>query len=133
MIDKVQSNFSSNYTAEFQSKQDISEMESFKNVMTQAAERDDLKGLKEACQNFESFFIQKLFEQMRSSSATIGGAIEKSQARETFEKMLDEELSKEMSEAGGIGLSKMLYDSMLKQYSGQTEKIGASDLLGEIK
>ncbi len=75
-----------------------------------------LEELKSACEAFESFFVQKLFNQMRQTSKS-SGFVEKSMARETFEKMLDEELSKEISSAGGIGLADMLFKNMKKAYT----------------
>lgn len=101
--------------------------DAFKKTMDEAVADKDLKGLKDACEQFESFFIQKIFEQMRSSSASVGGFLEKSSARQTFEKMLDEEMSKEMSQAGGIGLSKMLFDNMQKAYFSEKKSKNLSE------
>lgn len=143
MTDRIESNLSFGYETTLKPSAEKVETDAFKNTMEMAAQNKDLKGLEEACQQFEPFFIQKLFAQMRSSSAAVGGFLEKSSARETFEKMLDEELSKEMSKAGGIGLSKVLFENMKKAYEMETESITppktevdsdeASSLLNQIK
>lgn len=143
MTDRIESNLSFGYETTLKPSAEKVETDAFKNAMEVAAQNKDLKGLEEACQQFESFFIQKLFAQMRSSSAAVGGFLEKSSARETFEKMLDEELSKEMSKAGGIGLSKVLFENMKKAYEMETESTTppkteidsdeASSLLNQIK
>ena len=73
--------------------------------------------LSDACRQMESLFINHLFKEMR---ATINksGFISGGKAEEIFTSLLDVELSKKMSNAGGIGLSSIL----MKQLGGQSEK-----------
>ncbi|MCD4712836.1 MAG: rod-binding protein [Clostridiales bacterium] len=96
------------------------ETDAFKDLLAKAAEEKDLEGLKKACMEFETYFINTLFKEMRSSSEGTG-LIEKSQARGMFEGMLDEEMSKKMSEAGGIGLADMLFKNLQKAYEAEQE------------
>ncbi|MDW7661765.1 MAG: rod-binding protein [Bacillota bacterium] len=96
------------------------ETDAFKDLLAKAAEEKDLEGLKKACMEFETYFINTLFKEMRSSSEGTG-LIEKSQARSMFEGMLDEEMSKKMSEAGGIGLADMLFKNLQKAYEADQE------------
>lgn len=96
------------------------ETDAFKDLLAKAAEEKDLEGLKKACMEFETYFINTLFKEMRSSSEGTG-LIEKSQARSMFEGMLDEEMSKKMSEAGGIGLADMLFKNLQKAYEAEQE------------
>lgn len=109
------------------------EGEGFKDLLAVAAESGDAKSLREACEAFESFFIEKLFKQMRSGTAN-DGFIEKSNARATFEGMLDEQMSKEMSKAGGIGLADYMFDSLKRAYGIQeeTSKSTSDDLLSKL-
>ncbi len=99
------------------SKNSVESTDAFKQHLEKAASEKDLEGLKEACESFESFFIQKIFKQMRQ---TIGSE-DKSQARAMFEDMLDEEYSKLIAKADGIGLAKTMYDSMKKAYASNEE------------
>lgn len=96
------------------------ETDAFKDMLTKAGEKKDLESLKKATMEFETYFINMLFKEMRSSSEG-GGLIEKSQARSMFEGMLDEEMSKKMSEAGGIGLADMLFKNLQKTYEAEPE------------
>lgn len=67
------------------------------------------KELKEASKEFEAFFLQQMLNSMRDTvirSDLFGDSRE----REIYEEMLDEALSEEASEAGGIGLADMIYE-----------------------
>jgi flagellar protein FlgJ len=77
----------------------------------EATDSKDDSALMDACKEFESIFMQMVIKEMRSTVPD-GGLTEKSQAREMFEGLYDEEMSKEMTKNEGIGLAKMLYDSM---------------------
>lgn len=67
--------------------------------------------LRKVSQNFESIFIQMMFKEMRNS-------VEKSnlfgntQATQFFEGMRDEEMSKQLSTSGGIGIGSMIYQQL---------------------
>ncbi len=80
----------------------------------QQAERQSTsqRQLRSVSQEFEALFLQQMLGAMRSTvpdSDLLGD----SRAEETFETMLDEEMSKEMSQAGGIGLADILYKQMV--------------------
>ena len=89
---------------------------SFKSVKPSASGQADPQ-LQAACRDMESLFISYLLKEMR---ATINksGFISGGKAEEIFTSLLDVELSKKMSAAGGIGLSSIL----IKQLGGQSEK-----------
>ncbi|MCC5909637.1 MAG: rod-binding protein [Clostridiaceae bacterium] len=74
---------------------------------------DDSKKLKAACQEFEAIFLNMMLKQMRSTIPD-GGLTEKSYARDIYESLQDEEMSKEMSKTGGIGLAQQLYKQLSK-------------------
>ncbi len=66
--------------------------------------------LREACEGFESVFLQKMWEQMRQNVNKSGYL--HSRDEETWQGMYDQEFSKKMSSAGGIGLADMLYEQL---------------------
>lgn len=71
------------------------------------AARDSHKELKRAVADFESLFINQMFKSMRE---TIGKSelFHGGKAEDIYTSMLDAELSKNMAQAGGIGLADML-------------------------
>lgn len=66
------------------------------------------KKLKAACQDMEAVFLNMLLSEMRKSvpKDSLFGS---SNADEIMKSMLDSELTKGMSKAGGIGLADMMY------------------------
>ena len=78
--------------------------------------------LQAACQDMESLFLSYLLKEMRAT-VNKSGFISGGKAEEIFTSLLDVELSKKMSSAGGIGLSPIL----LKQLGGQSEKKDGPD------
>jgi flagellar protein FlgJ len=71
--------------------------------------------LHSACREMESLFINYLLKEMRATVHK-SGFISGGQAEEIFTSMLDVELSRKTSAAGGIGLSSLL----LEQLGGKT-------------
>jgi flagellar protein FlgJ len=89
---------------------------SLKSIKYHTADKDDSR-LRAACAEMESFFLSHLLQEMRATiekSGFIGGG----QAEEIFTSLLDVEISKKMSAAGGIGLSAIL----LEQLGGKAPK-----------
>lgn len=74
------------------------------------APKDKAKKLREACEGFESVFIQKMWEQMRATVPK-GGMLQ-GRDEQYWQGMFDQELSKKMSSAGGIGLADMMYEQL---------------------
>lgn len=106
---------SGGYQTTIEEKQTAVETDAFKAALEKAASEKDLAKLKEASQEFEAYFVNTLLKVMRNTIQE-GGLVEKSQARGTFEGMLDEEMSKKIAKGGGIGLADMIYQNMLKAY-----------------
>ena len=71
-----------------------------------AGPKDKATKLREACEGFESVFIQKMWEQMRATVSETG--LMKSKDEKIWQGMYDQELSKKMASAGGIGLADMM-------------------------
>lgn len=74
---------------------------------------DKEKKLREACEGFESIFINKLWTQMRKSVPKEGFLHSKEE--EFYQSMFDQEMSKKIASAGGIGLADILYDQLKQQ------------------
>lgn len=108
---------SGSYTPVATGEKETMETDAFKTALEKAAEDKDLTRLKEASQEFEAYFVNSIFKEMRKTIQD-GGLVEKSEATTTFEEMLDEEMSKTISKKGGIGLSDMIYNNMLRVYGG---------------
>ena len=72
--------------------------------------KDKEKKLREACEGFESIFIQKMWEQMRATVPKSG--LLQSREEQFWQGMFDQALSKKMSSAGGLGLADMMYDQL---------------------
>jgi len=73
---------------------------------------DDPK-LKKACQDFETIFLHHMIKTMRSSIPE-GGLIEAGAGEKVFRDMLDETWANRLSERGGVGIARMLYEDMKK-------------------
>lgn len=69
--------------------------------------------LKEACQQFESIFINYMLKSMRATVPD-GGLFKKGVAYDIVQSMHDEALAEEISQNGGIGLAKQLYEELSK-------------------
>jgi flagellar protein FlgJ len=100
------------FNRQYQSQKIGGALQAAKNA---AADKTDPQ-LHAACREMESLFINYLFKEMR---ATIdkSGFISGGRAEEIFTSLLDVELSRKISGAGGIGLSAIV----MKQLGGQKE------------
>ncbi len=79
--------------------------------------------LREASKGFEAIFMNKMWQQMRSTVPK--NDYLHSKEEEFYLSMFDRELSQKLADAGGIGLGKMLYDS-LKDKLGQASQKSTS-------
>ena len=77
---------------------------------TVATAEDDAK-LKETCKLFESMFLNYMYTQMRETvpDNTLYGS---SNGEKIMQSMLDTELTKNMANAGGIGIANMIYKQL---------------------
>lgn len=88
--------------------------EDFQKQLEIAMAKQEDEALQEACQQFEAFFIQQLWKEMRNTLSK-DGLIPKSHGEEIFQEMLDGEYAKQSTKNGGIGLAKMLYQQLSSQ------------------
>lgn len=101
------------------------EIEAFQDMLTQT--EDDAK-LKEACDQFEEYFINLMFKEMRKTvneDDSENSMFKKGQAESMTEDYLYQAYSSNMTAAGGIGLSDAMYNQMKIQNEAreETEKI----------
>lgn len=73
-------------------------------------ERDDKK-LKDACSDFEAFFLSSLMKAMRKTvqKTNLFGA---DSAQQTFEEMMDTEISKAVAKTSSMGIADALYKQL---------------------
>lgn len=83
---------------------------SLKSINNHTTDKDDRR-LDAACAEMESLFLSHLLKEMRATVEK-SGFIDGGQAEEIFTSLLDVELSKKMSAAGGIGLSAILIEQL---------------------
>jgi len=70
------------------------------------------KDMEKVARDFESVFVNKLFESMRKAIPKSG--LFDSSAMEMYQSMMDQEMAKNMSERKGMGLGEMVYKDLSK-------------------
>ncbi|MDR2054673.1 MAG: rod-binding protein [Desulfovibrio sp.] len=79
------------------------------------------KKLREACEGFESVFIQKMWQEMRKTVPQ--GGLLHSREEKFWQDMYDQELAKKMTSAGGIGLADMMYQQLSQNLVSATRSV----------
>jgi flagellar protein FlgJ len=69
--------------------------------------------LKKACQDFEAIFVHSMFKAMRKTIPE-GGLIERDNATEIYQEMIDQEIAGKISQQQSMGLADQLYRQMEK-------------------
>ena len=82
----------------------------------------DEQAVWEAALEFEAYFIQVMFREMRNTIPNEGGILPTSHAVEIFQDMLDEQVSRSAASTGGIGLAQQLF----RQFAGSNPIITAA-------
>ncbi len=75
------------------------------------SDTEDQTKLKQACRDMEAVFLNFMMSKMRDTVPK-DGLIKQSNAESIMTSMLDGELTKNMAQAGGIGLADMLYHQL---------------------
>lgn len=86
----------------------------FETELQNAFDKNDEKQLKQACQEFESLFMNMMYKQMKATVVK-SELIPQDSGRDIFESMLDDKMMEEASSGKGIGLSDVLYKQLSKQ------------------
>ncbi len=88
----------------------------FQDIIDAAIKAEDDEGLRNACREFESYYLQQTFNEMRNTIPE-GTLTEKSHGRDIFEDMLYEEYAKASSQGQGVGIAQMLFEQLSKNKS----------------
>jgi len=97
-----------------------SELGHFQSILeSMIDERDNPFGtdraqIRQAAEMFESYFLQMMFREMRSTNFNENGIIPRSNAEQIFTDMLDETVADQAAKTGGFGLADMLYAQMTR-------------------
>jgi flagellar protein FlgJ len=83
---------------------------SFEEALKKASSSSEESELKKACEQFEAYFIQMMFREMRKTSFSPQGREEA-----IFTDMLDEEISKGAAKAQTFGLAEMMAKQIKRQ------------------
>ena len=88
-----------------------------KNHGPKAAESDrDSAKLKKACRDFEAILLEFMLQKMRESVPK-SDLTEQSRGEEIYRSMLDEEISRQIADTRGVGLSDLLYRQLSDERS----------------
>jgi flagellar protein FlgJ len=82
--------------------------------LTDVSEDSSDEELLEACQSFESYFVQKMIEEAKK---TLDNEDEQGEYTKMFADMKNEQLADAITESGQIGLAQQLYDNIKSQYN----------------
>lgn len=125
-IDGISSLSSANVgMANYELSKSTSEVEDFSKTLDEAYASNDDEELKEACQEFEAYFIQKMYKSMQSTIDDSNSLFQKSQATKTYIDFLVQEQAEQIACGGGIGIADMMYDSM------KAQQVAADDPINE--
>ena len=75
-------------------------------------------GLRKASRQFEAMFMNQLIGAMRKTVGE-GGLIPQSQGEKVYQSMLDSEYAGAIAESQQIGLSKIIYEHLLRSQLGR--------------
>ena len=96
---------------EAQVRQAASAVDSVKAKAAGKIDPKEAAKLQKVSRDFESIFLAYMLKTMRSTVEK-GGLLAENQGEQIFSEMRDEELSKGMANAGGIGLSRLLVEQL---------------------
>jgi len=85
---------------------------SFEAMLQSAQEAQEYVAIRNAAQEFEAYFIQTLFREMRRTLNDEDSLIPRSDAEKIFQDMLDEQTARNAAQTGGIGLA----DTIVRQF-----------------
>jgi len=91
----------------------------FNNIFEAALDKKNDQELKDACQEFEAYYVQQLFKEMRKTIPD-GGLFENSNEGKIYKDMLDEKYSGIISEGSGTGIADALYKQLSPQINKKT-------------
>ncbi len=100
-------------TAQTKMQQDQQKVDDFSNKLDEAMETQDEEELKEACVQYETYFLQQMMKSMRKTiNKDENSFIKQSNAEKLYVETLDNYIMSEYSKSGGLGLADKMYESM---------------------
>lgn len=108
--------------------------EDFKSALNEALETQDDEKLKASCDEMEAYMLSMVFKQVKQSmlsSDEEDTLIPKGDYAETFESTMIEAVAEKVVEAGGIGLSKQLFESAKASYGIQMQMSSKVEIDGK--
>lgn len=69
----------------------------------------------EGLQQFESYFINMMFKEMRKSVPKFDSYLTGGREEKMFQEMMDEKMSEEMAKNGGLGFTAMLKEDLISR------------------
>lgn len=114
-LNNVASMSNSSNVSQAQFTDESAKLESFQEKLLVA--QDDAE-LKEACDQFEEYFLNLMFKSMQKTinkDDSENSMFKESQAEKITKDFLYQEYAKSMTDAGGIGLSTQMYEQMKRQ------------------
>lgn len=86
--------------------------ESLESTLSNTNVKEDTdEELMDVCKNFESYFVQKVFEEMKK---TVHSSDDENSYMQYLGDIYTEGIADKVTEGSGIGIAKMLYESMKK-------------------
>lgn len=104
-------NMTQNIINSVQTKKNQADETAFKAKMDAAMSEKDQEKLRSSCRDFESVLLNMMLQSMRATVPK-SDFFGQNQGREMFESMLDQEITKDMAKAGGVGLADMLFKQL---------------------
>ena len=87
------------------------------NVALTKDRKEELQKIKKACQDFEAIFTYYLLKNMRQTIPKSQN-VASSASRDTYNMIMDQKIAEDFSRRGnGLGLQKMLYEQMTRNYT----------------
>jgi flagellar protein FlgJ len=108
---RIDNDVTKNALTSMQVQKKQAEDATFKAKLETVMSEKDKNRLKEVCQDFEAVFLNLMLQSMRATvpkSELLG----RSMGKDIFESLLDQETSKNMAKAGGIGLADMMFKQL---------------------
>ncbi len=118
MINALGSMTGSNTVATLEVKnkmqQEEEKLNSFSEILSEAVTEENTEEVKKACVEFETYFLQTMMKEMRKTIITEDSFIKENNAEKIYKEYLDNELMKQASEMGGVGLADSMFESLSK-------------------
>ncbi len=128
-IGKISSNITGEYTNNASNSVKQASDDSFAKRLESASQSNDDKELKKVCQEFEAIMLDMMYKQMKATVVK-SDLIEEDPGTSIFESMQDEELMKQASRTGSLGLAESLYKQLSKQYGRTVPEMAAAAATG---